>query len=52
MKDIFTFLMVNLHRLGDLKKANMYETSCNIVYESNGKVYDIFITCNEKKEEQ
>jgi hypothetical protein len=52
MDKIFTFLIENRYSFGELKKANLYEGSCNIIFEKGNKIYDVYITCNEKKEEE
>ena len=52
MNNIFCFLIDSVRAFGELKKATLYDTSCNIVYEKDNKIYDVYITCNEKKEEE
>lgn len=52
MEKFFTFLIGNRSSFGKMKKATLYENSCNIVFEKGNKIYDVYITCNEKKEEE
>lgn len=52
MSWIFTFLMSHIHQLGELKKASLYGESCSIDFEKGNRIYQIYISSEDKKEEQ
>jgi hypothetical protein len=53
MKDIFMFLLVNLKNFGELKTANMYDsTFANIKFESKRSEYEISIHRKDKIQEE